>query len=297
MPGVEALLSQVAGSIPSGLAGSIGAINGAVTNWQSQKFSSNMYNRQYRDNIAFWDKQNEYNTPANQMQRFKDAGLNPNLIYGQGNAGNAAPIPTPDVTPVQFREPDIRPNIDGMSALLGQADLRIKAAQADNLETQNAVIRQDAVLRGFQAERAGFDLGFERNLTDVSADARRESLRKLKIENDVLINRDAREAAMNASNVSEAAQRMLTMIEQRKGMPLERGRVRADTDRIRSTISLLEKDGTLKDFEIALRQQGINPNDPLWARYVGMFLSDIYDGKLTSSTIAGSIWSWITGRK
>lgn len=296
MPDVSALLAQVGGSIPSGLAGSIGAINGAITNWQSQKFSSNMYKRQYRDNIAFWEKQNEYNLPANQMQRFRDAGLNPHLIYGQGNAGNAGPIPTPDVTPVQFREPDISPRVDGLSALLGQADLRIKAAQADNLETQNAVIRQDAVLRAFQAERAGYDLNFERDLTDVSADARRESLRKLKIENDVLINRDAREAAMNASNVSEAAQRMLTLIEQRKAMPLERGRIRADTDRIRSNIAIMQKDGILKDFEIALRQQGINPNDPLWARYVGMFLSDIYDGKLTPSTIAGSIWSWITGK-
>lgn len=298
MPGVEALLAQVAGSVPSGLVGSIGQINSAITNWQAQKFSKNMYDRSYRDNVAFWDKQNEYNTPANQMQRFRDAGLNPNLIYGQGNAGNASPIPTPDTLPVNFREPDLNAGkIDGLPALMAQADLRIKAAQADNLETQNAVIRQDAVLRGFQAERAGYDLGFERQLTDVSADARRESLRKLKLENDVLLNRDAREAAMNASNVNEAAQRMLTLIEQRKAMPLERGRIRADTERIRSTISLMAKDGTLKDFEIALRQQGINPNDPLWARYVGMFLSDIYDGKLTPSTIAGSIWSWITGKK
>lgn len=38
----------------------------------------------------FLDKQNAYNTPASQMQRFQDAGLNPNLIYGQGNPGNQA---------------------------------------------------------------------------------------------------------------------------------------------------------------------------------------------------------------
>ena len=30
--------------------------------------------------------QNEYNTPANQMKRLQDAGLNPNLIYGSGSA-------------------------------------------------------------------------------------------------------------------------------------------------------------------------------------------------------------------
>jgi len=39
-------------------------------------------------NKEFLDYQNAYNTPAAQMQRFKDAGLNPALIYGQGSSGN-----------------------------------------------------------------------------------------------------------------------------------------------------------------------------------------------------------------
>lgn len=42
-------------------------------------------------------EQNEYNTPSNQMQRFKDAGLNPHLIYGQGTNGNqSSPTALPD---------------------------------------------------------------------------------------------------------------------------------------------------------------------------------------------------------
>lgn len=36
-------------------------------------------------NLDVWNMQNEYNTPAAQMLRFQDAGLNPNLIYGQSN--------------------------------------------------------------------------------------------------------------------------------------------------------------------------------------------------------------------
>ena len=46
-----------------------------------------------------WNMQNQYNTPQNQMARFKEAGLNPHLIYGQGNPGNAQSIQTPDVKP------------------------------------------------------------------------------------------------------------------------------------------------------------------------------------------------------
>lgn len=36
-----------------------------------------------------WQAQNAYNDPAMQMERYKAAGLNPNLVYSQGSPGNA----------------------------------------------------------------------------------------------------------------------------------------------------------------------------------------------------------------
>lgn len=43
-----------------------------------------------------WELSNEYNSPINQMQRLKDAGLNPNLVYGSGSvAGNTATASQP----------------------------------------------------------------------------------------------------------------------------------------------------------------------------------------------------------
>ena len=47
---------------------------------------------QNQKNIELWNMQNVYNTPSAQMERFKEAGLNPNLIYGKGTPGNAQPI-------------------------------------------------------------------------------------------------------------------------------------------------------------------------------------------------------------
>lgn len=40
-------------------------------------------------NLELWNLQNEYNSPAAQMKRYQDAGLNPNLIYGQSNEAPA----------------------------------------------------------------------------------------------------------------------------------------------------------------------------------------------------------------
>lgn len=47
---------------------------------------------QSRHNKSLARFQNEYNSPASQMARFKEAGLNPNLVYTQGNSGNMSPI-------------------------------------------------------------------------------------------------------------------------------------------------------------------------------------------------------------
>lgn len=44
-----------------------------------------------------YQQQQEYNSPAQQMQRFQQAGLSPYLMYGQGSNGNAsAPAPQTD---------------------------------------------------------------------------------------------------------------------------------------------------------------------------------------------------------
>ena len=51
-----------------------------------------IYKYQLKNNIALWNMQNAYNTPKEQMLRFKEANLNPNLIYGQTNT--ASPIST-----------------------------------------------------------------------------------------------------------------------------------------------------------------------------------------------------------
>lgn len=61
---------------------------------------------QYQSELAMnnWLTQQAYNTPEAQMARLREAGLNPHLMYGNGNfvnSANQAPE-TPDVAPVDF---------------------------------------------------------------------------------------------------------------------------------------------------------------------------------------------------
>lgn len=88
------------GGAIGGIASLFGSKHGADTSIEQQMLANqgNMELAQYAfdKNLEMWNMQNDYNTPYNQMSRLKEAGLNPNLMYGQGNTGNASSAPSYD---------------------------------------------------------------------------------------------------------------------------------------------------------------------------------------------------------
>ena len=83
--------------IGSGI-GLLGDVIGGLFSSSGQK-SANKTNiqlaREQRDwNEEMWNKQNAYNTPQAQIERMRAAGLNPALMYSQGNVGNASQVPS-----------------------------------------------------------------------------------------------------------------------------------------------------------------------------------------------------------
>lgn len=62
--------------------GIFNAISTHNTNIKNREFAKEMYAKQRADALADWERQNLYNSPEQQMQRYIKAGLNPNLIYG-----------------------------------------------------------------------------------------------------------------------------------------------------------------------------------------------------------------------
>jgi hypothetical protein len=73
------------------------SIGTSLLNVGSQQYT-NIQNR--KNALADWNRLNTYNTPAEQMQRFKAAGLNPNLIYNQRN--EAPPVRSTDYVAPQL---------------------------------------------------------------------------------------------------------------------------------------------------------------------------------------------------
>ena len=91
-----------------------------------------------------WDQENYYNSPAQQMKRYKDANLNTNLMYGQGTPGNAGQMP--NVEPYQnLPENDQVFNaINPLEKLSRFADIKMKMAHAKKISAETPV----TVLKG-----------------------------------------------------------------------------------------------------------------------------------------------------
>lgn len=107
-------------------------------NKKQRKHERDMYAQAQRDNIANWNMQNEYNSPAQMMQRLKDAGMNPNLAYGEFSAGRAEqPNYTPQQVSDQSQNLSRAIDFSQMGNVMSNIyDLRVKKAQAENLEAQ-----------------------------------------------------------------------------------------------------------------------------------------------------------------
>jgi hypothetical protein len=100
--GIWGTLGSILGGPVGGLIGSLGS--SLLTNSGAKKRQATAN----RENVEFWNMQNAYNDPAAQMARLKNAGLNPNLIYGQSSgsaAGNAGAIAASKAAPYNIANP------------------------------------------------------------------------------------------------------------------------------------------------------------------------------------------------
>lgn len=289
MPGLGNLAGPAIGAGSQLVGGFMNSLSQGSQNRRSERFALNMYERQKADQWFAWHAQNEYNSPQAQMKRFQEAGLNPHLIYGQGNSGNASPLPTPDVQSPQYRSPEWGGGMQsaGLAFMNALYDLDIKQAQVDNYRLQNTVLQEEALLKRITTDRKRFDFQFESDLAPVSAEARREMLRQVRVGTDLSISRDAREAASNSSYLQEAAERMANM-------RIQRAHTKEQIGEIRERVTQMKKDGTLKDLDIELKRMGINPNDPTWMRFTGRVLENLFGGNSPSKP--ASIWQLLFGK-
>jgi len=123
------------------------------TNSSNRKFANEMYDKQRLDALADWNRQNQYNSPSAMMQRYKEAGLSPHLIYGQVN--NAAPVRSSSMDTPRSIAPQIDKSL---------AELPLLQIQIENMKKQGALMDAQAIKTNAETNWKNVNTQF---LTDV----------------------------------------------------------------------------------------------------------------------------------
>lgn len=131
--------------------------NNWADTWKEYAVNYALNRQSNQDQLDLWNLMNEYNTPANQMKRFKEAGLNPYLIYSQGSSGNASS--SAQYTPMTA---DIHPSSDTQKQVSTAMEV---IGMVDNLagNLSNLIERGlDVQLKRNQLEQSSMDLEYQK---------------------------------------------------------------------------------------------------------------------------------------
>ena len=251
----------------------INALTQGSLNKKTRQYNQQMYNLQRQHSLQDWTMQNEYNSPAAQMQRLKMAGLNPNLVYGKGADNISGTVRSADAGSWNPQAPKFELGAAAQSGLSAYYDAQIKQGQVDNLKEQNNVLVNDAALKAAQTaatlqgvEGSKFDLGLKSELRQISLDTAIQNLRKLTTDIDISLTANERSAAQSAMSLTTAVENILTVREQRAKTIVEK-------EQIRQQIDNLKKDSQLKQLDINLKKMGVQPGDNIIIRAAGQFLN------------------------
>lgn len=139
-------------------------------------------------NTEMWNKQNEYNSPINQRQRLIDAGLNPNIMYGNGGVMNTSSTPH---AAASVAAPDY----------LSKFQMQAAMVQADKTRLENSLYRAQANKLDAEAE----EIRARKNKQDTEASYTLTMQDQQQLRNDILAidKRIKQETADYAINIVE----------------------------------------------------------------------------------------------
>lgn len=249
-----------------------------------------------------WERTNKYNHPAQQMQRWKEAGLNPHLIYGQGTV-TGQPHQTSGASPrlaapQESVDYSIFPQAIN-NAATGYLDMEKRAAEITNLKDLNASIRAKTALDVIKSSIASEEVVSKQLKNKVSSHIvdpliLRESLRNEKMEAETSAigkklsmqraELDIKKAALSLkqneyelkkaktfAELKDITSRILYRELQSQNIPIEGSRLQASIHQILATTEY-------KSIETQLKGMGLQPGTPEYIkRYTALF-GDLLNG-------------------
>lgn len=265
----------VAPGVGGAVAGVLGSSMSSGFNQMNDNAAIDKYNQGQLDlakyvadrNEGFWNLQNEYNTPKKQMERYIEAGLNPNLIYGQINNGNASAVqafPMPSQERKRYKA-----TVDAALGLQLQnvaADAKVKEAQARKLNADADLSSSRRVGQNITNTISGYLIGPAKLKYDAIMSA-------AGIYEDAVISEF--ETKISKRDASVKANRILNIQALTAEYLYSHGGPELKLQAEKALVSIRENEARLKENMADWSDMGINPAvDGFLIRQVGNILKD-----------------------
>lgn len=233
-------------------------------------------------NLEQWNRENVYNKPTEQMQRLSEAGLNPNLVYGNGATTQAAASPRAAGAKMEaFKDYNFglhEATSTYLNTLNTEKNLELAQSQKSALDAQTlheGVKQTETLARKNLSE---FQLGLSKQTEQYSIEA----------------------AKLNAERTRTEIQRSITdnaikEYELRILQPLQGKVSEQQLQNLKAQGEMLIYQGQYEQIKTALAKQGINMNDPIWARQLDKFLNGLLGPNQNLETVGSKLGKrWFT---
>lgn len=260
-----------------------------ATNQRNRRFTREMYDRQRADSLSDWSMQNEYNSPRAQMQRFQEAGLNPNLIYGQMQT--AQPVRQSTPSGGQAEAPRVnagKPFLDIYEMQNRSAQLDLVKQQIENLKKELEVkdVGMIATLKGVGLKDAQITeimqrVGQKSISFPVDMRTKEANIANIEARTGLTLGQTKRIEDLTPVQKKALEQQMEESKERVKSLIVNRGKTEQERKYIEQRLSHDQTNQKIHQEMLKLWEKGINPNDPLWARTLATMIANWINGRPT----------------
>lgn len=256
------------GGIASALGGLFGSASSATSVRKSNEANRELAEYQNEWNLAQWHRENEYNSPQAQMQRLKQAGINPNLAYANGTINNvSASSPkaaTATMQPYTGYAQDYSAIADnalkGMRLLEDVKSVKIANELAltnkDYLQAQILNKQADTELKFEQKMGLSYDNFIKKELRDFNIDAFKTNLAIQKEH----LNIAKADLTLKQLNYTYTDRQIIKLGEEIANLKENR--------------NLTKQQAIREKLDNNLRRIGVNPHDTIIHRIIGRCLTD-----------------------
>lgn len=233
-----------------------------------------LYDKQRQDALSDWASQNAYNHPLEQMNRLRQAGLNPHLVYGKGADTTADAIRSSGMSQVKrnpFQSSFDTGSIASLGSSVGQGfqtyfDVKAKQAQTDNVQQQTALMQEEALFKQAstaktltESAKTDFELKQAQELRDTTIENAKLQNEKLRADTQFSLDNNQRQELANSSNVQLTLEKIITE-------KIAHAKDQQQIELLKEQLNATRQSQYIQMYEEELTRMGIHKSDPWYFR-------------------------------